>query len=62
MIRISRIVFLSMGLTVYLPFVAFAIDHNNIDAGRPLGFDDAEAVAYRERAVEAGISGSFPND
>lgn len=42
--------------------LAFAIDHNNIDAGRPLGFDDAEAVAYRERAVEAGLGASFPND
>jgi hypothetical protein len=31
-----------------------AVDHNNIDAGRPLSFDDAEAVAYRERTVEFG--------
>ena len=31
-----------------------AVDHNNIDAGRPLSFDDAEAVAYRERAIEFG--------
>ena len=30
----------------------FAVDHNNIDAGRPLDFDDAEAIAYREKALE----------
>jgi hypothetical protein len=33
---------------------AYAVDHNNIDAGRPLNFDDAEAIAYRERAIEFG--------
>lgn len=33
---------------------AYAVDHNNLDAGRPLNFDDAEAIAYRERAVEFG--------
>ena len=33
---------------------AFAVDHNNIDAGRPLDFDDAEAIAYREKAFEFG--------
>ncbi|HEX8234983.1 MAG TPA: hypothetical protein VF600_03420 [Abditibacteriaceae bacterium] len=31
-----------------------AVDHNNIDAGRPLDFDDAEAIAYREKALEFG--------
>ena len=39
---------------------AFAVDHNNIDANRPLSFDDAEAIAYRERAIEAGASLNFP--
>jgi hypothetical protein len=34
---------------------ALAVDHNNIDEGRPLGFDDAEAIAYRERSVEGGL-------
>ena len=33
---------------------ALAVDHDNIDAGRPLDFDDAETIAYRERAVEVG--------
>ena len=40
----------------------FAVDHNNIDAGRPLDFDDAEAVAYHERSIEAGINVNFPSD
>jgi hypothetical protein len=34
---------------------AAAVDHNNVDAGRPLSFEDAESIAYRERAVEGGI-------
>lgn len=37
-----------------------AVDHNNVDAGRPLSFDDAEAVAYRERALEAGLGAVSP--
>lgn len=39
-----------------------AVDHNNVDAGRPLSFDDAEAVAYHERAVETGISVQSPHE
>lgn len=39
---------------------AAAVDHNNIDAGRPLSFDDAEAIAYRERALEFGLNLSVP--
>ena len=41
---------------------AVAVDHNNVDAGRPLSFDDAEAVAYREMSIESGISGISPNE
>ncbi len=37
---------------------AEAVDHNNIDAGRPLRFDDADSIAYRERALEFGL-GAF---
>jgi len=51
-----------LGFLSLIPSLVFAIDHNNVDAGRPLNFDDAEAIAYRERAVEAGVSGAFPND
>lgn len=31
-------------------------DHNNIDSGRPLRFDDAYSIAFRERALEFGLS------
>src|SRR5689334_6372640 len=41
---------------------ALAVDHNNTDAGRPLSFDDAEAVAYRERSVETGVSAQSPHE
>ena len=34
---------------------AFAVDHNNVDAGRPLRFDDADAIAFREQALEFGF-------
>jgi hypothetical protein len=35
---------------------AFAVDHNNIDAARPLDFDDAESVALHEKSLEFGAS------
>lgn len=35
---------------------AFAVDHNNIDAGRPLDFDDADAIALGEKTLEFGAS------
>ncbi|MBL8059418.1 MAG: hypothetical protein JNK63_01740 [Chthonomonas sp.] len=35
---------------------AHASDHNNIEAGRPLSFDDAYSIAYGERALELGFS------
>lgn len=62
MIKKPNRTLLTMGLVLSLRLTAFAVDHNNIDAGRPLGFDDADAIAYRERALETGLSGSFPND
>ncbi len=35
--------------------ISFATDHNNIDSGRPLRFDDAYSIAFRERALEFGV-------
>jgi hypothetical protein len=32
----------------------WAVDHNNVDANRPLDFDDAETIAYREKSFEFG--------
>jgi hypothetical protein len=42
------------------PVGARASDHNNVDAGRPLSFDDAETVAFGERDFEYGLSLRFP--
>ncbi len=39
---------------------ALAVDHNNIDANRPLSFDDAEAIAFREQALEMGLRLGWP--
>lgn len=41
---------------LFLTAPALAVDHNNIDANRPLDFDDAEAIAYREKAIEVGAA------
>jgi hypothetical protein len=42
------------------PGAALAVDHNNVDAHRPLSFDDAEALAYREQALELGLNLGWP--
>lgn len=39
---------------------AHAADHNNVDARRPLSFDDAEAIAFREQALEFGMGLGWP--
>jgi hypothetical protein len=41
---------------------AGAVDHNNIDANRPLSFDDADAVAFREQALELGLGLGWPQN
>lgn len=51
---------LLLGLLTSVWTNSHAVDHNNVDAGRPLSFDDAEAIAYRERAVEIGASAVWP--
>lgn len=51
---------LSLGLLA-LPVVALAqTDHDNIDAGRPLRFEDAEPIAYRTLAFEYGLGLNAP--
>lgn len=41
---------------------ARAVDHNNIDAGRPLDFDDADSIAYREKTLEVGATLAKPKN
>ena len=50
----------TLGLAI-IATTAFATDHDNIDAGRPLSFDDAETIAYREMAFEMGFAVDFMN-
>lgn len=40
--------------------LAHAVDHNNLDEGHPLEFDDAGAVAYREQSVEFSLGTAKP--
>ena len=39
---------------------AVAVDHNNIDAHRPLNFDDAESIGFREQAIDLGAALTIP--
>lgn len=41
---------------------ATAVDHNNVDSGRPLRFDDAESLAFREFAFETGLLARLSQD
>jgi hypothetical protein len=41
---------------------ARAVDHNNVDAHRPLNFDDAESIAFREQALELGLGLRWPRN
>lgn len=40
---------------------AWAIDHDNLDSSRPLRIEDAESIAFRERAIEFGVVPTFPS-
>lgn len=57
--------YVTWGLALLVGTVAtpvFAVDHDNVDAGRPLDFDDAETIAYNEKAIEFGASLAKPKD
>jgi hypothetical protein len=41
---------------------SLAADHNNVDANRPLDFDDADAIGYREQAIDLGAELIIPQD
>jgi hypothetical protein len=56
-----RIVWIAaIAAAVSAPSAALAVDHNNVDAHRPLSFDDAESLAYREQALEFGLNLGWP--
>lgn len=39
---------------------SFGNDHNNVDSGRPLRFDDAYSIGFGERVLEFGLGSSWP--
>lgn len=45
---------IALGALLLMASSVLAVDHNNLDAGRPLDFDDAEVVAFGERSLEVG--------
>lgn len=45
---------------VFAASSAQAVDHNNIDANRPLSFDDAESIGLGEQALEVGAALTLP--
>lgn len=53
---------LVIGTTAMMTFQAHAVDHNNIDAGRPLDFDDADSIACREKSLEVGATLAKPQN
>lgn len=47
---------LAIGLGLLsLAALGAATDHNNVDAGRPMRFDDASSIAFGERAIAWGL-------
>lgn len=50
----------AIAAAIFLATPALAVDHDNIDASRPLTFDDAETIAFGERAFEFGLRAVSP--
>jgi len=57
-----RFLLIAVGLVVSLTNPVFANDHNNLDSGRPLSFDDAESLGFGEQSIEFGGSLVFPEN
>jgi hypothetical protein len=62
-LKFSSMVLLgTVALVVSASNRAMAVDHNNIDANRPLNFDDAESIGFREQALDLGAALVIPQD
>ena len=55
----KTIIALALALVVSTPVVVFAIDHGNLDEGRPLRLEDAYAISTGEIALETGAGFSL---
>ncbi|NJL83716.1 MAG: transporter [Chloroflexaceae bacterium] len=49
-------------LGMLIPSAVYGVDHNNLDAGRPLSFDDAESIGRGEQSLELGAALVVPSD
>jgi len=56
----TRVVVLIVAALVAMVGDAMAIDHTNLDEGRPLRLEDAYPIAHGEIAVEAGAGVTLP--
>jgi hypothetical protein len=59
-IREAIALIFSTSLVLFVTIPANAVDHNNVDANRPLSFDDAESIGYREQAIDLGAAFTIP--
>jgi len=57
-----RFLLIAVGLVASFTNPVFANDHNNLDSGRPLYFDDAESMGFGEQSIEFGGSLVFPEN
>ena len=57
-----RFLLIAVSLVVSFTNPVFANDHNNLDSGRPLSFDDAESIGFGEQSIEFGGSLVFPEN
>jgi hypothetical protein len=51
---------LGLALAVAAAGPVGAVDHNNLDSGRPLKVEDAESIAFGEQALEVGLGLGLP--
>jgi Putative MetA-pathway of phenol degradation len=58
--RTTILVMLSLMLSAAAVTGAFAIDHTNLDEGRPLRLEDAYPIAHGEIAIETGLGVTLP--
>lgn len=57
--QLTKSAIAALGTLTFIVFAASsarAVDHNNIDANRPLSFDDAESIGLGEQSLEVGVS------
>ncbi len=55
----NLLVVAALALVAATPSAAWALDHKNLDKGRPLRLEDAYPIATSEWAIEAGAGATF---